>query len=305
MVDEETGEVEEQFFPYKGLKLPGMIETGVRTGWEEIGIKAARFGDINPENRELHGVLSTALTQTRWLDSRPIKAELRKNPIDFSVIKDRPVTVYLILPARRLGTHSTWLRLMVASIVQKLMKDTRRASAPVLLMLDEYAALAGGASAGDNGDGFPVISRNMAMFRGYGIKLWTVWQDLAQAKLIYGEGFESFLGNAGVVQSFAPQDVVTADHLSKMTGQTTKPLRTSGESINPAPGQPMGLSVSKSMNLGWIPMPTIMPQAFRNMDDGMSIVFSHKTKGPMPSFVPWPGDLRHLRPIMALDPSTG
>ena len=57
---------------------------------------------------------------------------------------------------------------------------------PVLFMLDEYYALA-------EGDGFPVIQRNMAMFRGYGIKLWTVWQDLAQAESLYDKAFESFL----------------------------------------------------------------------------------------------------------------
>jgi type IV secretion system protein VirD4 len=92
----ETGELEDHYFEYKGLKLPGMIEAASRTGWEEIAVKASRFGDITPENREIHSVLSTALTQTRWLDSRRIKADLAKNPFDYSVMKDQPVTVYLI-----------------------------------------------------------------------------------------------------------------------------------------------------------------------------------------------------------------
>jgi type IV secretion system protein VirD4 len=296
----------EYYFNYRGLKLPGMIETGIRHGWEEIGIKAARFGDITPENREIHSVISTALTQTRWLDSRPVKDDLAKNPFDYSVMKDRPVTVYLILPARRLITHSSWLRLMIASIVQKLMRDTKKAEVPVLLMLDEYAALAGGASygSGDSGDGFPVIARNMPMFRGYGLKLWTVWQDLAQAKRIYGpEGFESFLANSGIVQIFAPQDVVTAEYFSQMSGQNTRRPSTRSRQISPNPAAPGGVQVSDSVSQTIMPLPLLLPQDIRNCDTGFSLVFSNLEKGPVPMFVPWPGELRHLRAIMALDPS--
>lgn len=277
------------------LTLDGMVETGEKTGWEEIAVKASRFGDINPENRELHSVISTALTQTRWLDSRPVRADLSRNPFDFGVMKERPVTVYLMLPARRLGTHSAWLRLMIASVVQKLMKDTRRGRAPVLLMLDEYYAIA-------EGDGFPVISRNMALFRGYGIKLWSVWQDLGQAEVLYQKGFESFIGNAGVLQVFAPQDVVTAEYISKRTGQTTKQVLTSGQSRNPNPGAPMGVNVTDNVNQHYIPMPLMLPQDVRNMDEGFSLVFSHVAKGTVRSFVPWPGELSRYKNIMALDP---
>jgi type IV secretion system protein VirD4 len=89
-------------FEYQDKLYSGMINTGIRHNWPEIGIKASRFGDITPENREILGVLSTALTQTRWLDSRRVKKDLAGPTFDFSVMKDKPVTVYLILPARRL-----------------------------------------------------------------------------------------------------------------------------------------------------------------------------------------------------------
>jgi hypothetical protein len=48
-------------------------------------------------------------------------------------------------------------------------------------------------------------------FAGYGIKLWTLWQDLSQVKSIYGERWESFFSNAGLLQSFATQDVSGSD----------------------------------------------------------------------------------------------
>ena len=56
-------------------------------------------------------------------------------------MKEELTTVYLILPARRLGTHSTRLCLMIASVVRPLMIDTRKPKVPALFMLDEFAQL--------------------------------------------------------------------------------------------------------------------------------------------------------------------
>src|ERR1700722_10748284 len=66
----------EDNFVYNHMQLPGIIKVSEDTGWDEMAIKAGRFGDITPENRELLGVLSEALTKTRWLDRRPVQAGL-------------------------------------------------------------------------------------------------------------------------------------------------------------------------------------------------------------------------------------
>ncbi|MFL9935423.1 type IV secretory system conjugative DNA transfer family protein [Paraburkholderia sp. RL18-103-BIB-C] len=263
-----------------------MMNAGIEHDCEELVTKAGRFAEIDPDNKELNSVVSTALTQTRWLDSRPVKADLSRGAFNFSTMKERPTTVYLILPARRLGTHSTWLRLMIAAVLQSLMKDTRKAKVPVLFMLDEFAQL------GHLG----IIENNLAMMRGYGIKLWAIFQDLAQAKAIYRERWESFLSNAGVLNSFAPQDVVTASHLSQLTGQTTRIARAIGESRN------LGQGGSESLNLSQIQMPLMLPQDLRNMDDGYNVFFSHKIKGTGRSYLPYPTALPHLKSICALDP---
>ena len=63
-----------------------------------------------------------------------MKADLARGSYDFSALKERPTTVYLILPANRLGTHNAWLRLMVTAILQKLLKDIRTSKVPVLLI---------------------------------------------------------------------------------------------------------------------------------------------------------------------------
>ena len=266
-----------------------MMKAGVIHDCEELIVKSGRFREISSENKELNSVISTALTQTRWLDSRPVKADLASGAYDFGRMKQEPTTVYLILPARRLGTHSTWLRLMIAAVLRPLMIDTRKPKVPVLFMLDEFAQLGH----------LPVIENNLAMMRGYGVKLWAVFQDLSQAHAIYKERWESFLGNAGVLQSFAPQDVVTADYLSKRTGQNTRAVLSFGVSQQAAGNAPTGGTTSISQ----AGVPLMLPQDLRNMDDGFSVLFTHRAKGTVRSYIPYPTELSHLREVCALDPS--
>src|ERR1700678_1212079 len=75
-----------------------MIGVAKEKDCPELEAKLSRYAVIDNESRELNSILSTAQTQTRWLDSRPIKADLGKGTFDFSLLKERPITVYLTLP---------------------------------------------------------------------------------------------------------------------------------------------------------------------------------------------------------------
>jgi type IV secretion system protein VirD4 len=222
-------------------------------------------------------------------------------------MKERPVTVYLTMPAHRLGSHSSWLRLMIGSITQRLMRGAR-SRIPILYMLDEFAALAGGSgtSAESAGDGFPAITGpgRLDLFRSFGIKTWLVWQSLAQATRIFGDpGFQVILANAGVIQTFGLGDVVSSDYFSQLSGQTTRQVLSTGESLNPNALAPGGAQRSHNMNVNLIPRQLMLSQDFRSMREGYSIVFSHHATGPIRCFTPWPADVPELRPIMALDPN--
>ena len=244
-----------------------------------IAAKLNRFTKISSDNKELMSIISTAQTQTDWLDSRPIQNDLaRGEPIDFGKMKDRPVTVYLILPPRYLETHATWLRLMITAVLTPLIRTTG-GKVPVLFMLDEFAQLGH----------LEVIERNMALMRGYGVKLWPVFQDLAQAQDVYEKRWESFISNAGVLQSFAPQDVTTRDYLSKLSGQKLYWLKTTGTSS----GQNMGpqSSINSGVTEGWqnIQGPVYWPQALAAMQDGQAVLFA-KGKAPR-SWLPDPSKM--------------
>ncbi len=264
----------------------GLAAAGEAHGWPELSVKAAPLsrsagGDVNRS-------LLSALAQTSWIDSRPIRQDLSATtPIGFAMLKEVPAAVFLVLPARRLASHTAWLRVMLASIIQALLRDGQAAKVPVMLMLDAYPAIARG--------GFPIVENNLAMLRACGVKLWTVWQDLAQLRSLYGDGFESFMSACGVVQSFAPQDLVTAEYLSQRTGLTALELEARGRS---APGAP--ITQFQGATVSYQPVPRMLPQDLRNMDEGFSVIFSHKVRNTIRAYMPIPSAPARRRSLLGV-----
>lgn len=254
--------------------------------YEAIPAKLNRFSKMSAENRELFSIVSTAQTQTAWLDSLPIQRDVSKGAADFGRMKYAPMTVYLILPPRYLATHSTWLRLMVTAVLQPLMRSVRPATVPVLFMLDEFAQLGH----------LPVIENNLALMREYGVKLWPVFQDLAQAEDIYKTRWESFISNAGVLQTFAPQDVTTRKYLSELSGQRLYWLETTSRNTSATSGPQLG-STSGTQE-GWqnMPGPVYWPQGLAAMQEGQAILFA---RGRAPrAWLPDPSEMPQMQAVL-------
>lgn len=95
------------------------------------------------------------------------------------------------------------------------------------------------------------------------------------------------------------QDVVTAEYLSKRTGQSTRAVLSYGLNRQAGTNAPAGESTSISQ----AGVPLMLPQDLRNMDNGFSVLFSHRTKGTVRSYFPYPTELPHLRDICKLDPA--
>ncbi len=111
-----------------------------------------------------------------------------------------------------MGTHSRWLRLIINLALASMERVEGPADAlPVLFMLEEFAALGH----------MKALERAVAYMRGFKVRVWAVLQDLTQLKRDYKDGWETFLGNAGVITAFSVIDLTTQEHLSKMLGKST------------------------------------------------------------------------------------
>ncbi|MFA5957092.1 type IV secretory system conjugative DNA transfer family protein [Hyphomicrobium sp.] len=177
-----------------------------------VGKQLRSMGD-----KERGGVMSSALTQTQWLDSKKMRAVLRgENKFKLADLKrkEKKTTIYLCLPANRLPTHSRWLRLMILlslTVMERTEIDGRLdVKPPVLYVLDEFAVLGH----------IDSLEKAAGLMAGYGVKLWVILQSLGQLKQHYNQAWETFFANSGVVTAFGVGDHESLEVLSKMLGQT-------------------------------------------------------------------------------------
>jgi type IV secretion system protein VirD4 len=163
-----------------------------------------------PDN-ERSSVLSTARRHARFLSYANIQTVLKdEGSLDLADLKTTQTTVYLILPAMRMGTCSRWLRLFVNMALAKMETIKDDPKFPVIFCLDEFAVLGH----------MKTIEDAAGQLAGLGVKLWPILQDLTQLQALYGKRWETFLGNAGILQFFGNSDQTTLEWISKRLGQT-------------------------------------------------------------------------------------
>ena len=180
---------------------------------EPLRFKASRFLAGTRSNMD---IVSTAINETRFLDSPPIRRSLGGPGFDWDRLKREIVTCYLILPADRLESHANYLRLIVTSALRSLLRSPPGDTLPpVLFLLDEFAQL-----------GYlPPVENAMGIARGFGVQLLPVLQDLNQLHALYRDRWQSFIANAGFISAYAPRDMFTAEYLSRLCGKERRNVR--------------------------------------------------------------------------------
>jgi len=216
--------------------------------WTKLGELEA----ISPEDRELNGFVRSAKTQTRFLDSPPVSRDLARPGVDFSALKERPVTIYLVLPPVRLVTHARWLRLVISGAIEALRKTLDRRGRPeTLFILDEFPQLGRMQS----------VETGVQLNAGYGIKFWIIVQNISQLKGLYHDNWETFT-SAGALTAYGPRDPTTSEYLAKLSGERT--LDVLGESRDHQGRQSTSISRQRREN--------IMPHQFEQLGKGRMFV---------------------------------
>ncbi len=197
-----------------GEEVTGMevLEACMRES-KEGAVRRAAADFFERPDRERDSVLSTARRHLRPLAFPEIAASLSGAGFDLADLKRSAMTVYLCLPGRHMGPCGRWLRLFV-NLALQAMETTKvppAAGCPVLFVLDEFAALGH----------MRQIEDAAGQIAGYGVKLWPILQDLGQLKALYKERWETFMGNAGILQFFGNNDLTTLEWISKRLGSTT------------------------------------------------------------------------------------
>jgi type IV secretion system protein VirD4 len=201
--------LDQSYFNENNLAVETLLRTMARSGDRFGGVLAAignRF--LSTPQNERGSIFSTAAAQTDFLDSLPLREISRHSSFRLEWLRDDvPTTIYLCLPVSRMESHYRWLRLIVqmACNVLEQMGTYPRDRAPILFMMEEFATLGH----------MEIMERAAAYFPGFGVKLWAVLQDTTQLKRYYQNSWETFLGNAGLIQCFANGDQSTLDYIAE------------------------------------------------------------------------------------------
>lgn len=190
--------------------LEKLFEAMRKSPIESVANTGAAFkGKLELSPRELQSILSTVQEQTASFDD--VAHVTDRSDLKLTDLRNGNVTIYLVLPGLRMGTHYRWLRLMIQQALAAMERaPVPRGKLPVWFVLEEFPTLGHMRS----------IETAAGLMAGYGVKLWAVLQDLTQLQTHYQKSWETFLGNAGVLQAFGNADTTTTEYLSKRLGMT-------------------------------------------------------------------------------------
>ena len=111
---------------------------------------------------ERASVLSTVRRHTKVLEYSAMRSVLSGHDFDLADLKREAVTVYLCLPASRMGLCNRWLRIFINQLLDAMEREKAKAACPVLVCLDEFPVLAVLAPLAVRGDRVAPLRRVLA-----------------------------------------------------------------------------------------------------------------------------------------------
>jgi type IV secretion system protein VirD4 len=168
---------------------------------------------VSMGERERGSVLSTIRQNLAFLSSPPmahcLSGKLRSP--DIRQWKFGGQSIYLCLPAGRLHRHFRFFRLFINQLLSAVEIERDVPVTPALMVLDEMHVLGH----------MEALETAAGLFAGFGVRIWSIWQDLAQLKHLYKTRWETFIGNASVLQFFGLNDMTTLEWVSRRLGKSS------------------------------------------------------------------------------------
>jgi type IV secretion system protein VirD4 len=234
-------------------------------------------------DRELGGVLTTVQRHTTWMDSPAVAACLTKNGFDPRDLRRGNVSLYLVVPPDRLVTWAPLIRMWIGSFIKILIREGADERRQVLFMLDEIAQLGGRLQA---------LEDAVAIGRGYGIRLFFIFQSLEQVRACYGEKAGVILDNLSTMLFFALGNALeTAELISRRGGDVTIRVTTPNSSYTDGtgtstsqPGQSINRSSSRGMNVAELGRKLLLPDEILRLPEDVALVF-HRNLPVIPALL--------------------
>ncbi|MFC6199196.1 type IV secretory system conjugative DNA transfer family protein [Ponticaulis profundi] len=179
---------------------------------EAFGGLIRRFAESNEHRAEseLGSTMETARTAMKWLDSGVVGQNTSQSSFSMRELKTGKVSVYIVIPAGMGDTYKAWMRLLFDAAFEAMQDlSIPKPEHSTLFFLDEFPLLGK----------MDRIKRAAGESAKFGVKLFVCAQDIGQLKEIYGEAWETFIANAGVLIMFSNNDLLSQKYLSARLGK--------------------------------------------------------------------------------------
>lgn len=219
-----------------------MVTYGHVDGKNHPAVGSAARDMLDRPEEEAGSVLSTAKSYLALYRDPVVQRNVGQSEFRIKDLMhfDDPVSLYIVTHPNDKARLRPLVRVLVNMAIRLLADqmafDNGQPKANykhrLLLMLDEFPSLGK----------LEILQESLAFIAGYGIKCYLICQDINQLKSRetgYGHD-ESITSNCHVQNAFPPNRVETAEHLSKLTGQTTvtkEQITTSGQRTSALLGQ--------------------------------------------------------------------
>jgi len=218
------------------------------------------------ESKEIQSFVSTAMTQTEFLNDPAIARKLMRSDVSVRDLNRKAgTTLAICLPTNRLD-KSKCFSLMSGWVLHMTLEEGQRGrGAPCIAVIDEMS-LIGFSKAWQ--DAFALAAGAA------GLKIVAIYQDVSQIMNQFGKAWPTIVQNCGLKIFFGARDNETREVVSKLAGETEVLSRNRSVSIDHLTGEPhVSDSASSAVR------PVIRPSEVGALADHEMIAFCEGVRG--------------------------
>jgi type IV secretion system protein VirD4 len=191
-----------------------------------------------------------------------VAAATRTSDFSLSDIRRRPTSIYVCIEPQHLRSARVILNLFFTQLIfqnTQALAASQQGSLQCLLLMDEFTSIGR----------IEILAHSVAFIAGYGLRLVTIIQSIAQLAGVYGENdARTLIANHALRVVFAPSEMRDAREISEMLGVTT--VRTPSETRTRSSG---GARSSTTRKVSEQSRALLLPQELRALGDATELLF--------------------------------
>lgn len=154
-------------------------------------------------------VWNTARRLLQPLQVEGVRRAVEKSSFDINdIVSGQPLTIFIVIPPEKLKRYSALVRLWLGVLMKAIFSRKNPPDSRSLFLLDECAKFGA----------FQILEDAITLGRGYGMQVWTFWQDMSQIKALYPSAWPTILANSEVTQFFGPRNQMISGEFAQFLG---------------------------------------------------------------------------------------